>query len=657
MNFLLPDKRGCKADRLSVFDGPNFQSPLMGVYCQLPDSIPLRFQSKAENLFVEFKSDSDFHGNFLFLVRAISAGNQSVPDETELSCLTSSGAEYRGTKSVTNGTSCDNWPVADVGFFPDRKLEPYWNTSFVREFTENGTNGNNYCRATDNDITISKQRLLPICKVDGTPTQCQIPDCKPRVTCAVDYSACSTGECIPKELLCDRIPQCSLREDEISCSIKYNFHSVAFDFSTHLMNSTSQSVSWQIPLNQATGASSSSSNKMILFFENEQIPSSLWNSLTGSSLYSSQHLKLLQLSAAGNLLNIKTYFTDTNNPLPTYLPLISGTNSIQFQLFDEIGENGSDRRMDKWWQTRSGIDTWTPPSEFSELAVTKFFSKLSYAHTDCIYEMSYNNGLVFTNNGPINNNTGFPSDYKSLQTCIYRVANINEPVTLNLNYKLERKVEFYESTHNTCYDFLKVIVDGVVYQFENEMTQLCGEGNYRIELEPNSTVEMLLVTDQEGKYSQLSNPAFYEVNPSRTVLSCCASDCESNLKCNCDDDTGNFEVELATRQQQFLDIKPRSSKLMSYARDSWTVWYSSSQPSGVKVAGLYLSGGEYELTEVINSTGTWTGTSGLCQEDKLIAVECKSLLTNKTDRHFDQKNVQCDQNGLVCLNRNQAGQR
>ena len=80
LNFLLPDKR---ADHFAVYDGASKQSPVMGIYCQLPSSIPIRFQSQNENLF--FKSDSDFNGNFLYLIRAVQAAAASSTD-----CLTSS---------------------------------------------------------------------------------------------------------------------------------------------------------------------------------------------------------------------------------------------------------------------------------------------------------------------------------------------------------------------------------------------------------------------------------------------------------------------------------------------------------------------------------------------------------------------------------------
>ena len=48
----------------------------------------------------------------------------------------------------------------------------------------------------------------------------------------------------------------------------------------------------------------------------------------------------------------------------------------------------------------------------------------------------------------------------------------------------------------------------------------------------------------------------------------------------------------------------------------WTEWQSLNQPSGTKVGGLYLSGGEYELTENIRSNGISSGSPEICQKEE-----------------------------------------
>ena len=175
------------------------------------------------------------------------------------------------------------------------------------------------------------------------------------------------------------------------------------------------------------------------------------------------------------------------------------------------------------------------------------------------------------------------TNYKSLQTCLYRISNISESVELNLNFKIERNVNFYDSSSNSCYDYIKLFINGMIYDFGTSSFELCGQGQRIIDVDQKSTVEVLLVTDEEGKYDELDNSDFYEVNPRRTVLNCCASDCESNFKCNCDDDDGNFEIEV-NREVNQGQVQRRSTSGL-YVVDEWTEWYSTSQPSGVEVAG------------------------------------------------------------------------
>ena len=68
--------------------------------------------------------------------------------------------------------------------------------------------------------------------------------------------------------------------------------------------------------------------------------------------------------------------------------------------------------------------------------------------------------------------------------------------------------------------------------------------------------------------------------------------------------------------------------------------------------GLYLSGGEYELTRTLRQNHP-----ALCDDNELIAVQCKSLQTNATQANFGQNIAACDKKGLICLNREQAGEQ
>ena len=118
------------------------------------------------------------------------------------------------------------------------------------------------------------------------------------------------------------------------------------------------------------------------------------------------------------------------------------------------------------------------------------------------------------------------------------------------------------------------------------------------------------------------------------IFSCCASDCESKLACNCDPDRGNFEAELKLKSSMIR--KSRSLATPTFFT-GWTEWQSLNQPSGTKVGGLYLSGGEYELTENIRSTGVSPGSPEICQNEEMISVQCKSLQTNNTNVYFRKR--------------------
>ena len=47
----------------------------------------------------------------------------------------------------------------------------------------------------------------------------------------------------------------------------------------------------------------------------------------------------------------------------------------------------------------------------------------------------------------------------------------------------------------------------------------------------------------------------------------------------------------------------------------------------------------------------------LCNDDHMVAIQCKSLATNRTQANFEQNIAQCNKNGLICLNREQAGKQ
>ena len=214
---------------------------------------------------------------------------------------------------------------------------------------------------------------------------------------------------------------------------------------------------------------------------------------------------------------------------------------------------------------------------------------------------------------------------------------------LNLNYNVERKRSFRGLEEEDCNDSLQIYIDdqldtAVDSSPDSLMVdngRFCGQGNKVVKINSSAkSVTILLVSDKGGKYKQLEDWDRYMNDARRTVLNCCASDCESKLACNCDPDRGNFEAELKLQSSMI----PRSRSLVTPTSfTGWTEWQSLNQPSGTKVGGLYLSGGEYELTDNIRSTGVSPGSPEICQNEEMISVQCKSLQTNNTNVYFRKR--------------------
>ena len=413
LKFLLPDKRGCFSDKLSVYDGPNYKSPLMGTYCQLPTYIPLHFTSSRNSLFVDFSADSSIHGNFLFHVRVTDSVRQA-----DNSCYTVS-SEYLGTQS----DNCEVWPLEQIGMAPDQKLKPQWDSisssrlvaTRINQIWE--SNSHNYCRAVENTVAKVNSNSPTKCYLNQTVSDCSIPQCRPN--CPKGYFSCRTGDCIPISQVCNKRPECRLREDE--------------------------------------------------------------------------------------LLSCKSY-------------------------------------------------------SFSSL--TKAISQ-----TSCSYSFMYQNGLVFTNNG-----FQVPTDYIDGTVCVYYIDGVQEDAELTINYEVEKLVSFRGHEDESCFDYILVRIGN-----EPEI-ELCGTDTTTILVSSGSSVELVLVSDLGGKYDQMADLANYGMDVTRNPLACCASDCDSNVVCNCPRDQGRFEVEMKSSSRQ------RRSVVIAQA-DQWTGWYSDNVPSGVQVAG------------------------------------------------------------------------
>ena len=111
LEFLLPDTASCGGDSLSFYDGVDMRSKKIGHFCRLPTLVPLVVYSTGPEIFIRFKSDRDFSGNYLLMVRA---AEQRFEDSD---CFTA-GHLYTGSLSQGKTGICENWPVPSFFQFP-----------------------------------------------------------------------------------------------------------------------------------------------------------------------------------------------------------------------------------------------------------------------------------------------------------------------------------------------------------------------------------------------------------------------------------------------------------------------------------------------------------------------------------------------------------
>jgi len=153
LHFLLPDTAACLGDSLTIYDGQNINAPILGTYCRLPNYIPTTITSTGSKMFIKFKSDSDFHGTYLFMVRS----SPKVNDSYEPDCFTF-GHGYTNTANISSHGDCETWPSTSLIQFP------------VTNFVKPDQSLHNYCRQMTNDIPM-EDFLEPQLRVAKTTHQ------------------------------------------------------------------------------------------------------------------------------------------------------------------------------------------------------------------------------------------------------------------------------------------------------------------------------------------------------------------------------------------------------------------------------------------------------------------------------------------------------
>lgn len=231
LQFLLPDTAACSGDSFKIYDGSNITSPSLGTFCRLPNYIPMSFVSTGSEMFIKFKADSDFNGNYLLMVRSI---QQYEIKEEGVNCFTY-GHGYQGTQNTPSSGTCENWPTPSLFQYPTN--------NFVRQ----DGSFHNHCRQMVNDLP-NENFLTPQCYQNGTVADCELSRCMP--VCSIDEFSCVTGECLPMSRVCDRTPDCPLRDDEHHCppdTPLINF-SDTFIYSSHVIDHNLGTISWTFPI-------------------------------------------------------------------------------------------------------------------------------------------------------------------------------------------------------------------------------------------------------------------------------------------------------------------------------------------------------------------------------------------------------------------------
>lgn len=111
-------------------------------------------------------------------------------------------------------------------------------------------------------------------------------------------------------------------------------------------------------------------------------------------------------------------------------------------------------------------------------------------------------------------------------------------------------------------------------------------------------------------------------------------------------------VKLSSMEITTTDV-PFATQLS--CKDHWTRWFNTVKPTGVTIAGVTISGGEFETIYNIRDSydSAFGGTGELCSVDQTLAIECRTQdgIGWKNSR---QVALECDiLHGFLCYNRPQ----
>ncbi|CAG5113681.1 Oidioi.mRNA.OKI2018_I69.chr2.g7771.t1.cds [Oikopleura dioica] len=239
-------------------------------------------------------------------------------------------------------------------------------------------------------------------------------------------------------------------------------------------------------------------------------------------------------------------------------------------------------------------------------------------------------------------------NYESGKTYLYSIQRTRS-FTLSFNrYNIEA-VKSFRGNSEFCVDQLLVFDDGILVE------TICGEGeDFEIDI-LSGQATILLISDRPGKYDLRNTDMDRFMSlVLKNELNCCAADCASRVTCSCPDDTGFFVASVSENQVKRRSLQSQFESVilnmdfvnctLGVPSEGWTNWMSAVTPTGIQLAGVYVSGGEEE------STSNLRNYYSFCPSSNIINVECRAKSGSPL-----HNSVQCSKSGVFCLNRNLAG--
>lgn len=648
IQFLLPDAKGCLTDHLSIIDGLTGDELVR--YCRLPTMVPLYLTFDTTKIVINLHSDCDNVGKLLLAYKGVPS-SAITPD---LDSCYINGISYTGTVAETlTGDTCQNWDAsfitsnsipadpADFDLEPEKLLTAHLD--------------HNYCRYPEEDIQAPFAQ--PYCIVVNNNVAekkfCNVPECSDTyASCPANHFQCMDGQCLPNNLVCDGRYDCAYRDDELYCDVRgsesytasHAFGSIqtADDGTTVAMTPGD----YQFTENTHAGsltityAASVANDEIGLIYLYQLTGNSATVTVTsGPSSYAfttafenyivgefGQNLQVqITVATNGNLSNLGFEYKKTT----------CHQALTDFNVAYAVPSKDQQDDLCVFTISYTGQDQQT--LKLDETVQMEGYLRRIYRATDCSHSFNAVTGE---------------------QYCDDAIPICQDQLSLT----------FQDGSSNVAIPFVHYDDDGVVMETLN---RVCSNDFSVFKMLSNVDTELILtVTGTETKkfnlvYENLDpkimDASSFEGTRVRQMTSeCCGYDCDSNFKClsdRCPGDeilpdfyfTDNVNSPATTSA---TTRKKRNSKIdaMINGCGNWTDWMSASEPSGVTLAGLTVSGGEYETYDRLRAQYDF------CQNSEIVNIDCRVKGSGVHWTGSGDRKLTCHYlHGFICNNRAQAG--